>query len=84
MQADERIVAYIASTYYNLQPVLGSIKQLAGYDAKNFLLTDSASNKTYVLKIVNREESVKELTGECAAKAEPCRCYPDSYPELAH
>lgn len=62
MQADESLVAYIASTYYDLRPILGSIKRLPGYDDRNFMLTDSADNRTYVLKIVNRHESDKELT----------------------
>lgn len=62
MQANDSLVAYIASTYYNLNPILGSIKPLCGYNDKNFLLTDSNDHRTYVLKIVNRDESVKEIT----------------------
>lgn len=64
MQADEPLVAYIATTYYNILPVLNSIKRLPGYDDRNFLLTDSSDNKSYVLKIVNLAESDAELTGE--------------------
>lgn len=64
MQADEFLVAYIATTYYDITPILGSIKPLCGYSDKNFTLTDSSNNKTYVLKIVNKDESIRELTGE--------------------
>lgn len=62
MQADIPLVVYITTTYYNLTPITESIKPLCGYNDKNFLVTDSGDQKTYVLKIVNRDESCKQVT----------------------
>lgn len=64
MEVDNSLVTFIATTYYNITPIFGSIQLLCGYSDKNYSLTDSNGNEKYVLKIVNENESKKELTGE--------------------
>ena len=59
----ESLVCHIASTYYDITPLSGSIKQLCGYSDKNFVFADSKSTNTkYALKIVNPNDSSPELT----------------------
>ena len=62
---EDVLVTFVAQTYYNMTPIVGSIKRLCGYSDRNYVFTDSTSNCSYVLKIVNEEESEQQLTGEC-------------------
>lgn len=64
MQINESTVSQITRIYYNITPILGSIKQLPGYDDKNYVLIDAASNKSFILKIVNPKDSNNDLTGK--------------------
>lgn len=64
MEVDNSLVTFILATYYNMSPIVGSIKPLCGYSDKNFTFTDKNDNNRYVLKIVNKDESQPELTGK--------------------
>lgn len=64
MEVDISVVNYICTTIYNIVPIGQSIKQLWGYDDRNFLLVDSSDHQTYVLKIINEHDSKPELTGK--------------------
>lgn len=64
MEIDKTVVNYISTTLYNILPIEQSIKQLWGYDDRNFSLVDSSDHQTYILKIINEHDSRPELTGE--------------------
>lgn len=62
MEINESLVEYIAQTYYNMNPILGSVRKLYGYSDKNYSFTDLNDHECYVLKLVNPGESQRDLT----------------------
>ena len=64
MEVDDSLVSFILTTYYDMKPIVGSVKQLCGYSAKNFSFVAQADHRKYVLKIVSEEESDPALIGK--------------------
>jgi len=61
MELNESLVVYIATTYYNMKPLLVSVRKMYGYSDSNYAFTDSNDNQCYFLKIVNPDESHENL-----------------------
>lgn len=66
MGTDTSLVTYLATTFYDLLPIEQSIRPFCGYSDKNYSFVDANDKSKYVLKIVNEEDSSKELQGKLA------------------
>lgn len=63
LNVDECVVSHLLATFYELQPLEGSIERLCGYSDTNVAFTDKADQtRRYVLKIVDSADSLPELT----------------------
>lgn len=70
MEINNELICHLASIFYNVTPK-NPIVQLDGYDDKNFLITNIADNRKYVLKacvdiLYTNEERTGEQYNICA------------------